>query len=141
MLLRTHTFPLASIAALLLAPFPLSLHAQDKDRLKFEIFQDTAKEFRWRLKAGNGEVLATAGQGYKAKADCLKGVERLKNEADKLTFEVYEDNAKESRWRCKVANGQVVATSSQGYKSKADCEKAVELIKKGAARAEVEDKT
>jgi uncharacterized protein YegP (UPF0339 family) len=38
-----------------------------------------------------------------------------------------------------VANGQVVASSSQGYKSKADCEKAVDLIKKGSAKAEVEE--
>lgn len=125
--------------ALVLGP-AATLVAQDA-RLKFEVYKDEAQDFRWRLKAGNGEVLAGPGQGYKAKADCQKGVERLKTESDKLTFEVYEDNAKESRWRAKAANGQVVATSSQGYKAKADCEKAIELIKKGAAQAAVEDKT
>jgi uncharacterized protein YegP (UPF0339 family) len=31
-----------------------------------------AKEYRRRLKAANGETLATAGQGDKAKADCKK---------------------------------------------------------------------
>ena len=141
MLLRSSWIALAGLTALALSPLTAALNAQEKDRLKFEVYQDSAKEFRWRLKAGNGETLATAGQGYKAKADCVKGVERLKSEADKLMFEVYEDNAKDSRWRAKVANGQVVATSSQGYKSKADCQKAVDLIKKGAAKAEVEDKT
>ena len=118
---------------------PAALMAQAQDRLKFEIYQDDAKEFRWRLKAGNGEILSTAGQGYKAKADCLKGVERIKTEADKLALEVYEDNAKLFRWQYKAANGQVVATSSQGYRAKADCEKAVALIKQGAAKAEVVD--
>jgi uncharacterized protein YegP (UPF0339 family) len=119
------------------------LHAQERDGLKFEIYKDAAGEFRWRLKAANGAVLATAGQSYKAKADCQKGVDRIRSEAgtDKLSFEVYEDNAKEQRWRLKAANGQVVATSSQGYKAKSDCEKAIDLIKKGAAKAEVEDKT
>jgi uncharacterized protein YegP (UPF0339 family) len=117
-----------------------------KGKLKFEIYQDAAKEFRWRLKAANGEILATAGQGYKAKADCKRGVERIQEEMGKGTktnyeFEVYVDKAKEYRWRLKAANGQIVAASSEGYKAKADCEHAIDLIKKGAAKAEVEDKT
>jgi uncharacterized protein YegP (UPF0339 family) len=118
------------------------LHAQEGARkLKFEVYKDSAKEFRWRLKAGNGEILATAGQGYKAKADCKKSADRIKEEAatDKLKFETYEDKAMEHRWRCKASNGQVVASSSQGYKAKADCEHAIDLIKKGAANAEVEE--
>jgi len=111
-------------------------------KLKFEIYQDNAKEFRWRLKSANGSILATGGQGYKAKADCKNGVERIKQDAaDKLKFEVYEDNKKEHRWRLKATNGQVIATSSEGYKSKADCEKAIDVIKTGAAKADVDDKT
>ena len=140
MFVRSYLIVLVGLTALALAQLPAALQAQDT-RLKFEIYQDAAKEFRWRLKAGNGETLATSGQGYKAKADCTKGVERIKSEADKLTFEVYEDQSKESRWRAKSSNGQVVASSSQGYKAKADCEHAIDLIKKGAAKAEVEDKT
>src|SRR4029453_406050 len=127
---RPYLIALSSVTALALAQLPGALLAQE-DRLKFEVYQDAAKDFRWRLKAGNGEVLATAGQGYKAKAHCMKGWERIKTEADKLAFEDYEDNAKAFRWRAKAANGQVVATSSQGYKTKADCDKAIALIKKG----------
>jgi uncharacterized protein YegP (UPF0339 family) len=56
---------------------------------------------------------------------------------DKMKFEVYEDDKKEHRWRLKAANGQNVATSSEGYKAKADAEKAVESVKTGAAKAEV----
>jgi uncharacterized protein YegP (UPF0339 family) len=44
--------------------------AKSKDQLTFEVYQDTAKEFRWRLVSGEGkdrEVLATGGQGYKVK--------------------------------------------------------------------------
>ena len=112
-------------------------------KLKFEVYQDAAKEYRWRLKAANGAILATAGQGYKAKADCRKGVDRIKEDvaSGKLKFEEYQDNAKEYRWRLKASNGQTIAASSEGYKAKADCEHAIDLIKKGAAKAEVEDKT
>jgi uncharacterized protein YegP (UPF0339 family) len=38
-------------------------------------------------------------------------------------------------------NGQIVAASSEGYKAKSDCEKAIDLIKNEAGKAEVEDKT
>ncbi len=47
----------------------------------FEIYQDARKEYRWRLKAGNGQVIATSGQGYKAKADCRHGIEVIQKEA------------------------------------------------------------
>jgi uncharacterized protein YegP (UPF0339 family) len=109
--------------------------------LKFEIYEDKAKEFRWRLSAANGEILATAGQGYKAKADCIDGVQRIKKDVgtDKLKFEVYEDKAMEHRWRLKAANGQIVAASSEGYAAKASCEKAIERIRKGAAKAELKE--
>ncbi|HTK76242.1 MAG TPA: DUF1508 domain-containing protein [Gemmataceae bacterium] len=109
--------------------------------LKFEMFQDKAKEYRWRLKAANGEILGSSGQGYKAKADCKNGVERIKKDAEKLKFEVYQDNKGEYRWRVIATNGQTIGSSSEGYKAKADCEKAVDTVKKGAAKAEVDDKT
>ena len=49
---------------------------------KFEIYTDKAGEFRFRLKARNGEIIA-ASEGYTAKASCLKGVESVrKNAAD-----------------------------------------------------------
>lgn len=44
---------------------------------KFEVYQDKAGEFRFRLKATNGQVIAT-GEGYKAKNSCLNGVESVK---------------------------------------------------------------
>ena len=49
---------------------------------KFEVYTDKGGEFRFRLKARNGEVIA-ASEGYKAKASCLNGVESvLKNAPD-----------------------------------------------------------
>jgi uncharacterized protein YegP (UPF0339 family) len=118
------------------------LHAAQDGKMKFEIYQDNAKEYRWRLKAANGQTLATSGQGYKAKADCKRGVDLVKAEAatDKLKFELYEDKGKEHRWRLKSSNGQTVAAASEGYKARADLEKAIDSIKKGVATATVEEK-
>jgi uncharacterized protein YegP (UPF0339 family) len=121
---------------------PAAQAGKDKEHLKFEMYEDAAQEYRWRLKTADGKNLATAGQGYKSKESCKNGIELVKTEAnsDKLKFEEYEDKGMEHRWRLKAANGQIVAASSEGYKTKADCEKAIEMIKKGASKAEVEEK-
>lgn len=47
---------------------------------KFEIYKDKAGEFRFRLKATNGQVIAT-GEGYKALASCKNGIESIKKNA------------------------------------------------------------
>lgn len=48
---------------------------------KFEVYTDKAGEFRFRLKAKNGEIIAT-GEGYKAKKSCLNGIESIRKNAD-----------------------------------------------------------
>jgi uncharacterized protein YegP (UPF0339 family) len=47
---------------------------------KFELFKDARGEYRFRLKAGNGEIIAT-GEGYKSKASALNGIESVKKNA------------------------------------------------------------
>lgn len=47
---------------------------------KFEVYTDKAGEYRFRLKATNGQIIAT-GEGYKAKASCLNGVDSVKRNA------------------------------------------------------------
>lgn len=47
---------------------------------KFEVYVDKAGEYRFRLKARNGEIIA-ASEGYKAKASCLNGVESVRRNA------------------------------------------------------------
>ena len=49
---------------------------------KFEIYLDKKGEFRFRLKARNGEPIA-ASEGYTAKAGCKNGIESvIRNAAD-----------------------------------------------------------
>ncbi|NMA17895.1 MAG: YegP family protein [Clostridiaceae bacterium] len=47
---------------------------------KFEMYKDKAGEFRFRLKARNGEIIAVS-EGYKAKASCLNGIESVRKNA------------------------------------------------------------
>jgi len=51
---------------------------------KFEVYKDHADKFRWRLRASNGdEIASSAGQGYEAKEGCMKGIESVKKDATK----------------------------------------------------------
>ena len=62
--------------------------------LKFETYQDQKEGYRWRLKATNGQIIATSGQGYKDKRDCKNAIDRIKKDAaTKLKFETFEDKA------------------------------------------------
>ena len=47
---------------------------------KFEIHKDRAGVFRFHLKAGNGEIVATS-QGYETKASAKHGIESVKENA------------------------------------------------------------
>ncbi len=55
---------------------------------KFEVYKDKAGEFRFRLKARNGEIIAT-GESYKAKASCLNGIDSIKRNADSEVVKEY----------------------------------------------------
>jgi uncharacterized protein YegP (UPF0339 family) len=47
---------------------------------KFELYTDAAGKFRFRLKAGNGQIIAV-GEAYESKASALNGIESIKKNA------------------------------------------------------------
>lgn len=53
---------------------------------KFEVFRDALGEYRFRLKAPNGETIAVS-EGYTAKASCLNGIESVKTNAPRAGIE------------------------------------------------------
>ena len=54
-------------------------------------------------------------------------------------FQIFQDKSGEYRWRLKSANGQIVATSGEGYKQKADAQKGVAIVQQLTPTAAVED--
>ena len=58
---------------------------------KFEVYKDKTNKFRFRLKAGNGEVIAV-GEAYESKAGCLNGVESIRKNAPDATVVEIENN-------------------------------------------------
>ena len=56
---------------------------------KYEVYTDKAGEFRFRLKAKNGEIIATS-EGYKAKASAMNGIDSIKRNAPDAKIEKLE---------------------------------------------------
>ena len=45
--------------------------------MSFEVYKDKAGAWRWRLKAANGQIIAT-GEGYKDKPGCEDAIASVK---------------------------------------------------------------
>ena len=86
-----------SIPALLVA-FALNVWAQDPNPVatvaekpagpvSFELFKDAKKEFRWKLKAANGKVMAVSNDGYSTKASCQSAINLIKEGAATASVE------------------------------------------------------
>ena len=39
--------------------------------MKFKVYRTKNKQWRWRLVARNGKIVANAGESYKRVADCM----------------------------------------------------------------------
>lgn len=54
---------------------------------KFELYKDAKGEFRWRLIASNGQMIANSGEGYKSKENAKNGIDSVKKNAASATIE------------------------------------------------------
>lgn len=107
---------------------------------KFEIFQDKAGEFRFRLKAANGEIIL-ASEGYKAHSGCTNGIDSVKTNAPiDARYERKETKNGQHMFNLKAANNQVIGTS-ETYESTASRDKGIESVKHNAPNATVSDLT
>lgn len=107
---------------------------------KFEVFKDKAGEFRFRLKAGNGEIIL-ASEGYKQRASALNGIESVKNNAgDDARYERKDSSSGKPMFNLKATNGQVIGTSEL-YSSASSRDAGIESVKTNAPDAQVVDVT
>lgn len=72
---------LASASGLLLPAVATASPASQRSGLRFELYRDPSGEFRWRLRAGNGRIVATSGEGYNTKANCRNAIDLVRNGA------------------------------------------------------------
>lgn len=57
----------------------------------FELYRDRAGEWRWRLVAANGNIIADSGEGYRSKQGAKRGIESVKANAPGADVRVVDD--------------------------------------------------
>jgi len=78
---------------------------------KFEVYKDKAGEFRFRLKAANGQNIL-ASEGYSQKSSCLNGIESVrKNALNPDRFVCKTSDSGKVSFRLTATNGQVIGVS------------------------------
>ena len=118
---------------------------------KFTIREKNGK-YNFRLKAGNGEIIATS-QMYKSLKTCRAGIDSVRRNAPAANledqtkegyqvqkhpkFEVYTDNSGEFRFRLKAKNGQNIC-ASEGYTALKSCLNGIESVRKNAPESKEE---
>jgi len=117
------------------------------------IIKETKTGTKFDLLAGNGQVIATS-EVYTTLSACKNGIASVQKNApiakiedqtvegfETVTnpkFEIYTDKAGEFRFRLKARNGEIIATS-EGYVTKANCEKGIASVQKNAPDATIEE--
>ena len=124
----------------------------------FVVYEDSAEQFRWRLRHDNGNIIADGGEGYASRQKAEQGVDSVKENAagayvvdetrdeeptddasgSDATFEIFRDSADEFRWRLRHDNGNIIADCGQGYASKQKAKQGMRSVQTNAPGAPVE---
>ncbi|WP_047551106.1 YegP family protein [Methylotenera sp. G11] len=103
---------------------------------KFEIYTDKADEFRFRLKASNGQTILTS-EGYKAKSGCNNGIESVKKNATiDSSYERKLTSSGKFMFNLKAANSQIIG-ASESYETATARDNGIESVKNHAPGAVV----
>lgn len=107
---------------------------------KFVITKSSNGEFRFKLKAGNGEPILSS-EGYTSKANCENGIESVRNNS-KIDERFEKKTASNGKhyFNLKASNGQVIGTSEM-YESTSGRDNGIASVKTNAPTATVEDQT
>jgi uncharacterized protein YegP (UPF0339 family) len=60
---------------------------------KLQLYQDKKDEWRWRLKASNGRIIASGGEGFSSRSSCHKSVLNVWSTFQADDFDFVEDGS------------------------------------------------
>ncbi|MDS0284563.1 HVO_2922 family protein [Haloarcula onubensis] len=129
----------------------------DASKATFDLYEDNAGKWRWRLVHDNGNIIADSSQGYASKQKAEQGLESVRKNApgahvvdtsragepdedegaSKATFELFVDRAGKWRWRLRHDNGEIIADGGQGYASKQKAKQGLRSVKTNVRGASV----
>ena len=103
----------------------------------FELYQDSAEQYRFRLRASNGHILLVS-QAYTRQGGAINGIASVKTNAPlAVCYQRQQTVHDQSIFHLRAAYHQVVGTSEY-YASAAARERGVECVKRCAPNAPIE---
>ena len=107
----------------------------------FQIFFDTRREYRFRLRAGNNEIILHSSEGYTTKQSCLKGIASVKVNAPLDSRYVRASTVnKEHYFALRAANSETLGMGER-YSTRFNRDQGIEVVKREAPAAGVQDLT
>jgi len=107
---------------------------------KFEVFKGKNRQFYFRLKASNGEIIGKS-EGYIAKQSAETGIASVKaNSRFRHNFDLKESRNNQWYFNLKAQNGEIILTSEM-YVSKQGAEKGIDSVMRNAPTAKILDLT
>lgn len=117
-----------------LLTFPATI--QNTGMGKFEVYKNKSGEFRFRLKAGNGQTIL-ASEGYTTKAARDNGIESVRNNAtDENRYANGVSTSSQPYFNLTATNGQVIGKSEM-YESESARDNGIQSVMKNAPEAKV----
>ena len=103
--------------------------------MHYELYVDAKGNHRWRLKSGERQILALAGEGFASKPRARAAATSFKSRASSWSYVVYEDLVGKYRWRVRESDGKRIACSGEPFTSRPKAERAAEHVRVVAATA------
>jgi uncharacterized protein YegP (UPF0339 family) len=105
---------------------------------KFEVYKNKSEEYRFRLKAGNGQNIL-ASEGYKTKAALDNGMESVrKNSQEEKRYTKGVSTSGKPYFNLTATNGQVIGKSEM-YQTETARDNGIQSVMKNAPDAPVVD--
>ncbi len=133
--------------------------AAEASQARFEVYEDNAEQYRWRLVHRNGNIIADSGEGYASAQKAEQGLESVRTNApgayvvdtskadhaetvedggSSATFELFEDSAGKWRWRLVHDNGNIIGDGGQGYSSKQKAKQGLDSVRRNVRGAPID---
>ena len=107
----------------------------------FELFIDIGGQYRFRLRAANGEIILASEDYYRNRGNAEKGIRSVRDNAPlDERYERKTTSDGKHMFNLKEANHEVIGTS-EAYETRAARDGGIESVKTNAPSATIEDKT
>jgi uncharacterized protein len=101
--------------------------------VKFEVYEDTGGNYRWRLLSGSNKV-AVSGESFASKSNAERAASGFKASAASCTYNVFGGGDK-WYWNAEASNGKKVASGGESFVTQTNAQRAANNVRDNAGGA------